>query len=401
MSFSRASIVDHLSQPTTVAATRQKVETLYQKWLASDRSTLSVLEDADLAAIAIEPSTPLVLLGTSNGFGPHFIEQIVRDYNIVGIIDSYRVGEIISGFVIKHDDELPALISTHRTPIAVNLTVGLAGTRHYEFMCRRLGVPCLSLMQALRKTGRKGVHFSMDNLTEVGLANFDSILDAAYLYADELSRQTLFSLMLYRFTLNARHLDAVNIGNESLIVCPELMAIHDDEVFVDAGAFTGDTIGRFLEHSGGWYRRIYAFEPDPVNFNALMRRTRAMRDVNIYKKGLHSGASTLRFTNMSSPGSHVDENGTASIETVALDEVMDDAVTFIKFNIEGSEVPALHGARRHLNRNRPKMALSGDHFGDDLSTIPRAILEIEGSYKVYLRHHSHLPFGVYIYAVPS
>ena len=401
MSFSRASIIDHLAPSPSPSVNRSQLEALYAKWLASDRSSLSVLEAPALAAIHIDHSTPLLLLGASNGYGQHFIKQVIADYHVVGIVDNYRIGENFCGKIIKHDDDVPALIPAHRGLIAVNLTVGQTGTRHYEFLCRRLGIPCLSLMQALRKTGRRAVHFSMENLSEVALANFEQIMEASSLYADELSRQTLCALMLYRFTLDGAHLDSVNMGNDDLIVCPSLVALHDDEVFVDGGAFTGDTIDRFLGQTGGWYRKIHAFEPDPENYNALVRHTRSMRDVRVLQKGLHSATSTLRFSNMSSPGSHVDSAGNDSIETVALDEMMDDAVSFIKLNIEGSEVPALHGARGHLNRSRPRIALSADHFGDDLSTIPRALLEIEGSYKVYLRHHSHLPFGIYIYAVPG
>ncbi|MEG1448335.1 MAG: FkbM family methyltransferase, partial [Oscillospiraceae bacterium] len=40
-----------------------------------------------------------------------------------------------------------------------------------------------------------------------------------------------------------------------------ILNLGEDEVFADLGAYHGETIDEFLEHSGGKYNRIIAFEP--------------------------------------------------------------------------------------------------------------------------------------------
>jgi len=42
-----------------------------------------------------------------------------------------------------------------------------------------------------------------------------------------------------------------------------------NEVFVDCGAFDGDTIAQFRRATDDHFDQIIAFEPDPVNFAAL------------------------------------------------------------------------------------------------------------------------------------
>jgi len=44
-----------------------------------------------------------------------------------------------------------------------------------------------------------------------------------------------------------------------------------DEVFVDCGAFTGDTLERFIDARGGSFAYIYAFEPDEANYIKLCK----------------------------------------------------------------------------------------------------------------------------------
>ena len=45
----------------------------------------------------------------------------------------------------------------------------------------------------------------------------------------------------------------------------DLYEYLDDEVLVDCGAYSGDTISRFMKRRGNNFSYIYAFEPDLVN----------------------------------------------------------------------------------------------------------------------------------------
>lgn len=53
----------------------------------------------------------------------------------------------------------------------------------------------------------------------------------------------------------------------------DLIELSREEVFVDCGAFDGDTIQLFLHRVGDSFQKIFAFEPDPLNFQKLQDYT--------------------------------------------------------------------------------------------------------------------------------
>ncbi len=73
------------------------------------------------------------------------------------------------------------------------------------------------------------------------------------------------------------------------------------------------------------------------------------------------------------------------IDTIAKDE----GITFIKMDIEGSELEALKGAQNVIINCCPKLAICVYHKSEDLFTIISYIHSIsKGKYRYYLRHHS-------------
>lgn len=69
------------------------------------------------------------------------------------------------------------------------------------------------------------------------------------------------------------------------------------------------------------------------------------------------------------------------------DVVRDEKVTFLKFDIEGSELKGLIGAKETIRKNRPDLAICVYHKREDLYTIPNYILNLCPDYKIYLRHY--------------
>ena len=77
-----------------------------------------------------------------------------------------------------------------------------------------------------------------------------------------------------------------------------------------------------------------------------------------------------------------------SAEIVRLDDALQgETVTFIKMDIEGSEVAALRGTEEILRTQKPQLAICVYHKTSDFWEIPFLICEANPNYKLYLRHH--------------
>lgn len=177
-----------------------------------------------------------------------------------------------------------------------------------------------------------------------------------------------------------------------------IINIQDNEVFVDGGGFVGDTVKEFVKKSKGRYKKIIAFEPDEYNFRMLSKLK--YRDVIKINKGLWSKNCKLHFSNGGGCGSRMSEEAVSSVKVVKLDDIPQCAdATFIKMDIEGSELNALKGAERIIRDNHPKLAICIYHSNEDMLDIIEYIHEIEPRYHLYVRHHSQFIAETVMYAV--
>src|SRR5262249_9153018 len=63
-------------------------------------------------------------------------------------------------------------------------------------------------------------------------------------------------------------------------------------------------------------------------------------------------------------------------------------IDFIKLDVEGSELNALHGGEQSLRRWRPKLAISLYHRPEDFFTIPLWLNSLNCGYRFFLDHYS-------------
>lgn len=186
---------------------------------------------------------------------------------------------------------------------------------------------------------------------------------------------------------------------------PDIIKLHDAEVFVDAGALNLETSLRFMEecqknHIHNY--KIHAFEPDGASYERCVDMLKTMTDVNIklHNAGLWSEDTTLYFEEMGNAASRISKEKTGtSIKTVALDSCISGPVTFIKMDIEGAELEALKGSREIIKRYRPRLAISAYHKKEDLLELPSYIKELVPEYKLYIRHYSNAAVETVLYAV--
>ncbi len=175
------------------------------------------------------------------------------------------------------------------------------------------------------------------------------------------------------------------------------------EVFIDGGGYTGDTIEEFIKWTKGNYQRVYSFEPQKDK-NQIIRDSLwkwGEGKVRLYEYGLWSCRTSLSFQNGDNmySGKIVDqEKEGCVIETVALDELIDERVTFLKMDIEGAEAEAIKGAKNIIQKDKPKLAICIYHKPNDLWEIPLMIHELVPEYKMYIRHMGIRCYGTILYA---
>jgi FkbM family methyltransferase len=182
----------------------------------------------------------------------------------------------------------------------------------------------------------------------------------------------------------------------------DLFQLSRNEVFVDCGAYDGDTIAAFRKITGDHFDRVIAFEPDPKNFAALKSAVNGDPRIELQPYATSARRETLRFVAGDGVGSRVSSTGTCEIESITLDEALDGiAPTYIKFDIEGSEPDALKGGRETISRHRPKMAVCLYHAPDHLWSIPLRLNELLPNSRFTLRTYYADGFDCVCYCIPQ
>jgi len=180
----------------------------------------------------------------------------------------------------------------------------------------------------------------------------------------------------------------------------DIVKLSGQETFVDCGAYDGDTLRDFLLHSQGSFRKVLALEPDAENFKKLANSSNDDRVVTL-QYAVGARRELLRISS-SGPSSSISSSGSIEIQCVTLDELLaDEEPTFIKMDIEGSEIDALKGAQKTLKRCRPRLAVCVYHHPDHLWSIPLLLNELVPESRLTIRSHMLDGFDTVCYCLPQ
>ncbi|MCI8466447.1 MAG: FkbM family methyltransferase [Lachnospiraceae bacterium] len=172
----------------------------------------------------------------------------------------------------------------------------------------------------------------------------------------------------------------------------------DREIFIDGGCYDGSTSKRFIEWNSG-KGEVIAWEPDPDN----RKRCKDFFEKNyihceLISKGLWHEKKELKLTKNGS-GSKISDNGDIVFEADRMDHLIKGEVTFIKLDIEGAEYEAILGAKKIIEKYKPKLAICVYHKAEDIWKLPWLIHEIDPTYIFYLRHYSLRNLETVLYAL--
>jgi len=173
--------------------------------------------------------------------------------------------------------------------------------------------------------------------------------------------------------------------------------------FINCGAYNGDTVMR-LNALFGKVEAVACFEPDPKNFELLMRylcaeHNEIAQSVIAFPCGVFSHETQLHFAAGNKINSMISDKGDSFIQCVALDHVMPGfKPTFIEMDVEGVELEALKGAETLIKENKPDLGICVYHAPNHIWDIPLYIESLHLSYKFHLRNYTSFTSETVLYA---
>ena len=270
------------------------------------------------------------------------------------------------------------------------------GTQLPEVMERIYGIAQRHELYAPNVPVAGGGLFNLDYARE----HRGELCEVYSMLADEQSKRVFEAVVRYKLSGRTDLLRAVETPAAEKF---DLLEIGAQETYVDLGAYNGDTLVEFLNETSMQFTKLYAIEPDPKNYRKLLRRLYMISPslLEAYNAGAWNEDTTVMFSLRAGRSSHaVPAVGTTGINPARFREVkmlrpdtvlQGAAATYIKYDVEGSELQALEGTRRTIEQFRPKLNVALYHRNEDMFALPLAVHEMNRKYSLYMRHHPYIP----------
>lgn len=231
-------------------------------------------------------------------------------------------------------------------------------------------------------------------------------------FGDERSREVYYELISSR--ISGKKLKEGITEKNQYFGLEQFGKLDENEVFVDCGAYDGDSIHEYLKLKNNIFKKVIAFEPDLQNFEKLnkniksdcIRMNISEQKFELYPYAIGKETCIARFERYEDNkgiGSKVImdgglEKGKNEVKIVALDDFIKEPYSFLKADIESYEYNMLLGAKESIKRNKPLLAICIYHNPVDFYSIPLLIKEILPQYKIAIRHYREDTSETVVYA---
>lgn len=220
--------------------------------------------------------------------------------------------------------------------------------------------------------------------------HYNEIMSARGIFQDHKSRDCFDDIISFRLSGEISYL----FKNTSDMKSIQSEILSDKYgVFVDAGAYKGDTAAEFLRYSKQ-PEKIIAFEPDVKSCekcDAFLKETGV--EYELYNLGVWREECVMDFGSAGSRGSGIESNKkTRKVKFCTIDQVLDGRkADYIKYDVEGAEKEAIIGSIATIKKHAPDLCISLYHKPGDIFELPLLINKINPSYKFYLRRLPCIP----------
>lgn len=323
---------------------------------------------------------PIVLYGMGNG-ADHILDVMTaRGISASGVFasDGFVRHQQFRGFTVGSYEELKqrfgdmivlVCFGTHRAEVMDNVKSIMKEQEVYA-----PDVPVIG-----------DVIFDEDFLNS-HLSEIKSVYD---MLSDDLSRKTFENVVRSKLTGEIEPLfDCETTEDEAM----SLLSLSENECYLDLGAYTGDTVEKFLREVCGKYRHITAVEPDEKNYSRLVKNTEKLENITCHNLCIDEKDGERFYAMFGGRNSRLQNNKGKLIKASTIDTLSKDILpSYIKFDIEGMEKAALRGAVGTIKKYSPSMQIAAYHRSEDLFEIPLLVKSIRPFSKLYFRHLPSLP----------
>lgn len=228
----------------------------------------------------------------------------------------------------------------------------------------------------------------------------NEVLQCFDLLEDTMSKEVYAHIIMCR--IQGKYPEEAYVSPEQYFLLKQFRRRDAKEVFVDCGAFVGDSMERYIWKKDGVFKKIIAFEPDENNYRSLETRITRLKaewnfkteQIEIYPYGVsESGTYAAVERDLTNNGlsSKITEGIAEDCEgcrIISIDNFVKEPFSFLKADIESYEYRMLLGVRRSIEKYHPLLAVCIYHNAVDLYDIPLLIKSIAPEYKIQIRHHA-------------
>ncbi len=333
----------------------------------------------------------IFLYGMGNGAEKIYAYLTSKDIEISGVVasDGFVRGQDFLGFKVISITEASECYGS----LCLILCFGLEGEKSHFLADIAKKHRILSPNLPVFGDGACDKDFILENIE-----SFEKVYE---ILADEESKEIFLNLLKYNVTGEISFLE-----KGKTLDCPKEFYNHEKR-HIDVGAYDGDTVLEFVEHSDK-YSDIIAFEPDYLTFRHFKKNTESIRDCIGINAAVGRYDGKVSFASGGGRASHCEKDGDNLIDCVSIDKFCEfkhiDAkgvpVGSIKIDAEGMDEDVICGAVNTIYCCKPHLAVALYHRAGDLIDLPLLIRKHYHKYEFYLRKKEYVPaWDIFLYAI--
>ncbi len=322
---------------------------------------------------------PIIMYGTGNG-----ADKVFEIFNKLGITvsgvaasDTFVRERFFHGFKVLPISDF--FNSSENFTIVI--TFGSQSPDILKFIKelstkQRVLVPCVPVIE--------NEIFDRNFLIE----NEENLNTAYSILEDDISKEVFKNYVNFQFSGKLCYL--FNMESDIDEIFKTAMNLNQQEVFIDIGAYRGDTVFQFLKYTNNCYKFITAVEPDEKTFKKLALNTEKLDCFKAVNSAVTNIEGEVSFSALSGRQSQLGEGKIISSTTInSLSKQF--APTYIKIDAEGAELSILYGGKEIIKQHKPKIKIAAYHKNRDIFEIPIFLKNLCPDYKIYMRHHPYIP----------